>query len=158
MQDNTQTGAGRRYLLLPLFILLVIGGGALIGATNTPGPWYDGLQKPGFTPPDWLFGPVWTGLYILIAIAGWRIWRAGDSTLKALWAAQMALNFLWSPIFFTAHMLGLALVVIVMLLAVIVAVAWRARRADRAVSWLFLPYLLWVSYAALLNAALVWLN
>jgi benzodiazapine receptor len=63
-----------RYVTLALFLILVLGGGTLMGASNIPGPWYEALQKPWFNPPNWLFGPAWTVLYILIAIAGWRTW------------------------------------------------------------------------------------
>ena len=91
-----------RAAIIP-FLLLVVGGGLLIGFLTIPGPWYEALAKPSFNPPNWLFGPVWTILYVLIAIAGWRIWRRDPrGTPMKLWWLQLVLNFLWSPSFF-AH-------------------------------------------------------
>jgi len=85
---------------LLVFLVLVVGAGWAIGVTNLPGAWYAGLAKPAFNPPNWVFAPVWTVLYVLIAIAGWRVWtrdRAGWP--MKLWAAQLALNWAWSPVF-----------------------------------------------------------
>lgn len=157
-RSRIRGGDGRRLSLL-LFLVLVVGGGLLIGAVVTPGDWYAGLAKPAFNPPGWVFGPVWTILYVLIAIAGWRVWHA-DRTGAAmkLWWAQLALNFLWTPAFFGAHRIGLALVVILFLLATIVAFIVAARRTDRAAAWLFAPYAAWVAFATLLNASILALN
>ena len=94
-----------RYLTLALFLFFVIGGGTLIGASSPPGEWYAALEKPAFQPPGWLFGPVWTVLYILIAIAGWRTWqRRAEGPAMQVWFAQMAVNFIWSPAFFVMHL------------------------------------------------------
>ena len=109
-------------IALLAFILLTVGGGLLIGVATAPGDWYAGLQKPPFNPPNWVFGPVWTVLYILIAIAGWRIWRRDPhGAAMKFWIAQLALNFIWSPLFFSAHLPGAAFVVIIALLVVILA-------------------------------------
>lgn len=145
-------------LRLALFILLVVGGGSLIGITVQPGAWYDALDKPPFNPPNWIFGPVWTVLYVMIAVAGWRSWeRSGTQT--RLWWLQLALNFAWTPTFFGAQMPGVALVVIAVLLATIVAFIAAARRAGDGVSaFLFLPYAAWVAFATLLNASIWWSN
>jgi tryptophan-rich sensory protein len=146
-------------LALVLFLLLVLGGGLLIGWWTAPGEWYASLAKPVFNPPDWLFGPVWTALYVLIAIAGWRVWRTDARSLPMrLWWAQLALNFLWSPIFFSAHQIGLALVVVLLLLATIVAFIVMCWRKDRVAPWLFLPYAAWVAFASVLNASILALN
>lgn len=147
-----------RWTLTP-FLLLVVGGGLLIGFFTAPGPWYEALAKPSFNPPNWLFGPVWTVLYVLIAIAGWRIWRAhrGSGAMK-LWWLQLVLNFLWSPVFFGAEQVGLALVVILALLATILAFIAIAWRIDKSAAWLFVPYAMWVAFASLLNAAILMLN
>src|SRR6185437_4556277 len=109
MQNSKMPKADRRLALIP-FLILVAGGGLAIGFLTAPGEWYAGLAKPSFNPPNWLFAPVWTLLYVLIAIAGWRIWRrdAGGWPTR-LWWAQLVLNFLWSPIFFAAHRIGIAL-------------------------------------------------
>lgn len=141
------------------FILLVVGGGLLIGFFTAPGPWYEALAKPPFNPPNWLFGPVWTILYVLIAVAGWRIWRhpSAGNAMK-LWWLQLLLNFLWSPVFFGMEQVRLALVVILALLVVIlafIAVAWAR---DRVSAVLFVPYAAWVAFASLLNASILALN
>src|SRR4029079_11645415 len=112
----------RPYLTLALFIVVVLGGGTLIGVTTLPGGWYAGLIKPSFNPPNWVFAPVWTLLYLLIAIAGWRILqRDSRSAAMTAWFIQLGLNFIWSPVFFGAHRIGLALAIIVALLAAILS-------------------------------------
>lgn len=106
-----------------------------------------------------MFGPVWTVLYILIAIAGWSVWlRDRGSWPMELWWSQLTLNFLWSPIFFSAHRIGFALAVILALLAVILAFIAAAWRQDRMAAWLFAPYAAWVAFASVLNASIFALN
>ena len=146
-------------IALLAFILLTVGGGLLIGVATAPGDWYAGLQKPPFNPPNWVFGPVWTVLYILIAIAGWRIWRRDPhGAAMKFWIAQLALNFIWSPLFFSAHLPGAAFVVIIALLVVILALILLTLGRERVSAWLLVPYALWVAFAALLNASIWWLN
>ena len=148
-----------RFLSLFLFIVLVVGGGLAIGYLSSPGDWYVQLVKPAFTPPGWLFGPVWTALYILIGLAGWRVWlRDRGSRPMKLWWTQLTLNFLWSPIFFSAHQIGLALAAILLLLAIILAFIAASWRQDRVVAWLFAPYAAWVAFASVLNASIFALN
>jgi tryptophan-rich sensory protein len=148
-----------RYVSLILFLVLVLGGGLVLGFLTTPGEWYAGLAKPSFNPPAWLFGPVWTVLYVLIAIAGWRVWqRDRTGWPMKLWWAQLALNFLWTPVFFGAHQLGLALVVILLMLAAILAFIATAWRLDRVAAWLFVPYAAWVAFASVLNGSIWMLN
>jgi benzodiazapine receptor len=144
---------------LILFLVLVLGGGLAIGYLTAPGEWYAQLTKPAVNPPGWIFGPVWTVLYVIIAVAGWRVWQRdrGGWPLK-LWWAQLALNFLWTPIFFANHRIGLALVVILLLLAAILAFIATASRQDRVAAWLFAPYAAWVAFASVLNASLLALN
>ncbi len=151
--QNTRTTA------LIFFLAIVLAGGLTIGYLNTPGEWYAGLAKPPFNPPNWLFGPAWTVLYVLIGIAGARIWsRVPRSSAMAAWWAQLALNFLWSPVFFTMHAVGMAFIVILGMLAAIVFFIVLAWRVDRVSAFLFLPYLCWVSFAGLLNGSILWLN
>ena len=142
-----------------LFILVVLGSGIVIGTMTIPGDWYSNLNKPFFNPPAWIFAPVWTLLYLAIAIAGWRVWRRGGETvLWRLWIIQMGLNLLWSPVFFGAQHPGLALVVIITLLSAIIsfiAVGWRI---NRITALLFVPYAVWVGFATALNAAIFYLN
>ena len=149
----------RALLILVAFVAMVLGVGGLIGASNTPGPWFAALDKPFFNPPSWVFGPVWSVLYVMIGIAGWRIFMvAPKSTAMMLWGAQMLLNWAWSPVWFGLQWLWPALVIIVTLLVVIVMFYREARRVDRAAAWLLLPYAAWVSFATLLNLAIAVLN
>ena len=147
------------WMKLVLFLVLVVGGGLLIGSLTIPGPWYEALQKPWFNPPNWLFGPAWSVLYVLIAIAGWHVWEhARPGPLMTVWWVQLVLNFLWSPVFFGAQqILGGLVVVTAMLVSILVfiAIAWRR---DRFAAWLFVPYACWVAFATTLNAAIWWLN
>jgi len=146
-------------LSLVLFLLLVVGGGLAIGFVSQPGPWYEGLAKPSFNPPDWVFAPVWTILYVLVAVAGWRVWKkAPASRAMRLWWLQLLFNFAWSPTFFILNDLALALVVILLLLAAIILFVIMAARIDRISAGLFVPYLAWVAFATLLNASLLMLN
>jgi len=144
--------------------LAVAAVGGAVTATSV-GSWYPTLAKPAFNPPDWLFAPVWTTLYLMIAFAGWRVWRLRgwtgprglDPALLA-WALQLALNLCWSFVFFGARMIGAALVEIAVLFVAIVATGWLFWRVDRLGAWLLLPYAAWVGFAAVLNAALWRLN
>lgn len=148
-----------RFAPLIGFFLLVVGGGLLIGYLNVPGEWYQQLNKPFFNPPNWVFGPVWTVLYGLIAFAGWRLWShkpAGSATL--VWWVQLGLNFLWPWVFFSAERLGLALVVILLLLATILGLIILTWKRDRMVAVLMTPYALWVAFASALNASIFVLN
>ena len=144
-----------RYLVLVLFILCVVGGGLTIGTLTAPGDWYAGLNKPSFNPPGWVFGPVWTVLYIAIAVAGWWTWERNDQrNAGRLWWMQLVLNFAWSPAFFAAQQIGLALVIILALLLTIIAFIVATWRSARTASLLFLPYAAWVAFASILNAAI----
>lgn len=141
------------------FLVLVVGGGALIGAFTGPDAWYASLQKPSINPPGWVFGPVWMVLYVLVAVAGWRAWRRpGTGVLQGIWWLQLGLNFAWSPLFFVMHRIDLALAVIVLLLVAILAFMVIASRQDRVSVGLFLPYVTWVGFAAVLNGAFFVLN
>jgi translocator protein len=144
---------------LLFFLVLTVGGGLGIGLFTLPGEWYMNLVKPSFNPPNWIFGPVWTALYIMIGVAGWRIYvkDPSGSAMKIWWVA-LALNFIWSPTFFGAQMLGLALFIILMLLAAIIAFIVRARGIDSTAALLFAPYVAWVGFASFLNGSLYLLN
>jgi tryptophan-rich sensory protein len=135
--------------------------GAWVTASSVD-TWYRTLQKPTFNPPDWLFAPVWTLLYLMIALAGWRVWRswglAGAPVGMKAYAAQLALNLGWSFLFFGGRMIGIALVEITLLLAVICVNAVLFWRADRLAGWLLVPYAIWVAFACVLNFALWRLN
>jgi tryptophan-rich sensory protein len=149
----------RRLAGIASFLLLVVGGGLAIGTLNRPDGWYAALSKPSFNPPNWVFAPVWTTLYVMIALAGWRVWRAPSSvSLRLLWSGQLILNFAWSPLFFGAHRIDLALIVIVPLLATILTFIALASRHDRIAALFFVPYAAWVAFATVLNASLLLLN
>ncbi|MET4031434.1 benzodiazapine receptor [Bradyrhizobium sp. JR7.2] len=146
-------------LQLLVFVVGVVGIGWLIGATNLPGEWYAALAKPGFVPPNWAFPVAWTILYILIAVAGWRTFRREPpGRAMQVWAAQLALNFVWSPVMFTMHQIGAALVILICLFVAIVTYISLETSRDRLAAALFIPYAAWVAFAGLLNAAIWRLN
>jgi translocator protein len=144
---------------LVVFLLLAFSASAT-GYFFPPGEWYAGLTRPAFAPPNWVFGPVWTALYLMIAVAGWLVWRRAGwrSRPVALWLVQMALNALWTPLFFGLNWMGLAALEMALLWIAIVACVVSFRPVSPAASWLMLPYLAWVSFALVLNIALWWLN
>jgi tryptophan-rich sensory protein len=149
---------------LVLFAALCLGIGALGGAVTAGSvdSWYPTLVKPSFNPPNWVFGPVWTALYLLMAVAAWRVWRAVDWDRArgpiALFALQLAINLGWSVAFFGLRGIGLALIVILALDLAVLATALQFRRIDRAAALLLLPYLAWIAFATALNLALWRLN
>ena len=149
----------RQVALLVGFVLLVVVVGGVIGVTTAPADWYAGLAKPAFNPPNWIFAPVWTLLYVLIGIAGWRVFVAAPKSLAMrFWTAQLLLNWLWSPVFFSLHLLWPALIVIAAILGMIVGFIAASWRTDRTAAWLFVPYFCWVAFATALNAAVAMLN
>ncbi|MEC9404111.1 MAG: TspO/MBR family protein [Pseudomonadota bacterium] len=144
---------------LVLFLAVVLGVGITIGVLNTPGAWYEALQKPPFNPPNWVFAPAWTILYILIAIAGWRTFlRAPDSRVMKIWYGQMVLNWIWSPLFFTLHFMWTAFAVIAAMLYLILNFIGGSWQTDRLSAQLFIPYALWTCFAGILNLSLALLN
>ncbi|MEO8684346.1 MAG: TspO/MBR family protein [Devosia sp.] len=149
----------RPWLILAAFIVVVVAVGGLIGTQSLPGAWYQNLNKPPFNPPNWIFGPVWFTLYVMIAIAGWRIFMIdARSTAMKVWYAQMILNWAWSPIWFKAQLIWPAFAVIVLIWLAIIGFIVTARKLDRPAAWLFVPYLAWVSFASLLNLSIGILN
>jgi tryptophan-rich sensory protein/uncharacterized protein YbjT (DUF2867 family) len=151
---------------LALFgFLLVCFGTAAVGArwtSESVNGWYQTLVRPAWTPPDWVFGPVWTVLYALMAVAGWLVWRrrgiVGARWALLLFAAQLALNALWSGIFFALRSPGLAFVEILVLWSAILGTIAAFRQHSRWASYLLVPYLAWSSFAAVLNLAIWRLN
>lgn len=147
----------RSYFMLLVFVALV-SVVAISGVQFQPGEWYSHLEKPFWTPPNWLFPPVWSALYLMIAIAGWLIFLSDNSSLKILWVFQLILNGLWSWLFFGNHYKGLGLVDILAMLACISTMVILSRKISKFLCWLMVPYLTWVSYASSLNAAIYVLN
>ncbi len=140
------------------------GAGGLGAIATTPEieGWYATLEKPSWNPPGYVFGPVWTTLYLMMAVAAWLVWRpAGFKTATlplVLFAVQLVLNVAWSWIFFGLHQPGWAFVEIVFLWLAIVATIVAFLRCSRAAGWLLVPYLAWVSFASVLNYAIWQLN
>jgi translocator protein len=144
-----------------LLCLAVSAIGGLITASSVGG-WYQALEKPPFNPPDGVFAPVWTVLYLSMAVAGWLVWRRaglrGARRAYRLFLGQLALNLLWTALFFGLRAPGAALIEILVLLAAIAGTIRAFAAIDRAAAWLLVPYLAWTAFAALLNGSIWWLN
>ena len=139
--------------------------GAIAGAVTASAipDWYSSLTKPSFNPPNWIFAPVWTTLYLLMGISAGIVWNQGLRTAgvkKALlvFGVHILLNFLWSMLFFGLKSPLLALVEILILLVFILWYTLEFSRIKRTLFWLQIPYIVWVSFATILNGAIVWLN
>lgn len=154
---GTQGAPGR--LLGLLFSICVCFAAAATGSMFTYPEiegWYAALRKPSWNPPNWVFGPVWSALYLMMALAAWLVWRRKGLTKDtrpalALFALQLVLNALWSILFFGRHNPGAAFIEIILLWSAILATLLLFRRTSTAASLLMLPYLLWVTFAAVLN-------
>jgi translocator protein len=150
-------------IILSIIAAEILGGlGGFITASSI-GSWYAALERPPGVPPNAVFGPVWTVLYALMGISFALIWHrvpAGPAKRRALvaFAIQLVLNLAWTPVFFGAHQLAAALMVIVLLILAIIATIVRFRPLDRVAAGLLVPYLLWVCYATYLNAGFMVLN
>jgi tryptophan-rich sensory protein len=147
---------------LILFVIGTMAVGALGGmaTSSSVNTWYQGLVKPAWNPPSWLFAPVWTVLYVLMGVAAWKVWLEGKfwGVPGALFALQLALNFGWSWLFFGQRRPDLALVEIVVLWVSILAMILSFRQVSGVTQWLLLPYILWVTFAGYLNFTLWSLN
>jgi len=153
-----------RWIGLAFWITLcfaVAGLGARWTAGEVTG-WYRTLMRPAFAPPNWVFGPVWTALYALMAVAAWRVWLAAPSEVRtwalALFVLQLGLNLAWSWIFFRQHAMGAALIEVAVLWMAICSVAIVFSRVAPLAAWLMAPYVAWVGFAAALNAGFWKLN
>ncbi|MDE1182097.1 TspO/MBR family protein [Paraburkholderia sp.] len=143
---------------LIVFLALTMAASAT-GVLFHPGDWYAALQKPSFNPPNWIFPPVWTLLYVMMAVAAWRVWRRdGMSPPLVLWAIQLLLNAAWTWLFFGKHLPASAFADILVLLLAIAITAVAFWRRDRVAGLLLVPYLAWVAFACALNYALWQLN
>ena len=131
----------------------------LLSAGLNTGTWYHTLSLPAWAPPGWLFGPVWTALYVLMGIAAWGVWRRrGWTTPLKLWLIQLALNAAWTPLFFALHLPGLAFAELVVLWLAIMATLYAFGQVESWSAWLLTPYLAWVTFAAVLNYEIWRLN
>ena len=157
MSDN-------RWLMLIFFLLLCYSGAGLgsIWTSSSVGTWYADLRKPSFNPPNWIFAPVWSALYLLMATSAWLVWRkagwSGARFALALFFGQLTLNVAWSGLFFALRRPGMALIEIVFLLGTIVATIVAFRPVSGLAFWLMVPYALWVAFAALLSFKIWRLN
>ncbi len=135
---------------------------ASLGAFFIPGEWYASLNKPSWNPPAWIFGPVWSALYAMMAVAAWLVWKRGGFVAQrrplTLFLVQLALNAAWTPIFFGLHQPGIAFAEIVLLWLAVAATLTAFRPVSRTAAWLLAPYLAWVNFATVLNFTLWRLN
>lgn len=139
-----------------LIFLLACGAAASTGIMFQPGQWYEELKKPNFTPPKWLFPVAWTIIYLLLAWAGYRLSLIpGSQMVLALWAAQIALNTLWTPVFFGAHRIFAGMVIITLLWLVVATMVVLALRLDLITGLILFPYLIWLCVAAALNFSIL---
>ncbi len=147
--------------VLPPFL---IGGMGAVATNASVSTWYRTLKKPSWNPPDWVFGPVWTGLYLTMGLASWLVWRKRETEEQEVdhalkwYAAQLSFNSLWSPIFFGLRRVDLALVDLAALWGVLLTCLLKFTRIRPVAGLLLVPYLLWVSFAFILNTAVWWLN
>lgn len=149
----------RGLLWLAVFILLVVGAGGAVGIASAPDAWYDGLAKPLFTVPDWVFAPVWFALYLILALVGWTLWmKAPRDAAMALWIAQLAVNLLWPPTFFRLHLMWVAFGLVLAMIALTILLMRRAVELELWTDWYLIPYLIWLVFSGLLNASVAWLN
>jgi translocator protein len=162
--DSESPKGAKTVFVLTAFLAASFVVAAIGGAFTSAGmpDWYMSLEKPAFNPPSWVFGPAWTTLYIMMAVAAWLVWKragfGGATTALTLYFVQLALNLAWSGIFFALRSPGWALAEIVLLWLAIAATTRLFFRHSTAAGWLMIPYLAWVSFAAVLNAAIWRLN
>ena len=149
----------KNYLGLAFFLFLVVLASS-VGGLFPPGEWYAALAKPPLNPPNWLFAPAWAVLYIAMAVAAWLVWKSEHESISplVLWGIQLALNALWSYLFFGLQMVGVALIEVVIMLAFIIVTCISFFRANITAGWLMVPYIVWVTFATYLNAGIWWLN
>ena len=150
-------------ILTFILFLFVTFTASLIGSVTTINfkePWYSLLNKPAFNPPDWIFGPVWTTLYLMMTISIWFFWHTKNRDMNTVYVyfIHLIFNTTWSIVFFVFHNIELALVVLILLIALIINLIFRFRRVKMISAYLMIPYLLWCSYALILNISLIILN
>lgn len=163
LEPDARKGLASQAMALGICLAACFAAASLGSIATAPalGEWYAGLVKPSWNPPNWIFGPVWTTLYAMMAVAAWLVWRRGGPrgpSALILFGVQLFLNVAWSWLFFGLRQPGLALAEILLLWLAIGATAWVFDRISRPAALLFIPYLLWVSFAAVLNWALWRLN
>ncbi len=152
--------SSKKPIVIAILLSLIVGG--LGGAATGIGPWYFQLQKPSWQPPDWLFGPAWTTIYVLTSIAGVKAWRRADEVQRRYFMGalllNLMLNLMWSLIFFTSQRPDIALIEVVPLWLSVLLMVLLVRSYSPVSALLMLPYLGWVAFAAYLNWTIVTLN
>ena len=151
-----------KFLSFILFAIITYSASA-IGSLATIGfkePWYSMLIKPSFNPPAWIFGPVWTTLYLMMTIAIWVFWHSKNKNMNTIYIyfIHLIFNTTWSVVFFVFHQIFLALIIIIVLIAFIINLILRFKRVKMLSAYLMIPYLLWCSFALILNTSLIILN
>ena len=151
-----------KYLTFILFFIITFSS-SLIGGLATftfKEPWYSTLIKPSFNPPDWIFGPVWSTLYLMMTISIWLYWHSKNKDMNTVYIyfIHLVFNSSWSIVFFVYHNIVLALIVLVILISLIIVLIIRFRRVKKMSSYLMMPYLLWACFALILNTSLLILN
>ncbi len=163
MPSSSPSLFSARALTVGLIVWVVVSFVPALGSAFVEmGEWYRSLDKPTWQPPGWVFGPVWTALYVMLGVAAWRVWRRGglreQRVALGVFGVQWVLNGLWTPLFFGLQRPGLALVDIALLWAAALVTAVLFWRADRVAGGLLVPYMLWLSYATALNFAIWRMN
>jgi tryptophan-rich sensory protein len=161
-QSYTKTVNPTVKLIVSLVLTLLVGFGAGFATATSINSWYSELHKPFFNPPNWLFAPVWTILYILMGIAFYLVWKLPETAQRNIalfvFVLQLTVNGIWSLIFFHQHQIGWALFDIVILWAMIIITMYLFTPLSKLAAWLLYPYLLWVSFATVLNFSIWQLN
>jgi tryptophan-rich sensory protein len=150
-------------LVISIAIPQIIGISSVFFTITNVGRWYQQIKRPEWNPPNWIFGPVWTILYIMMGVALYLIWKSNVAKEKKrtaiiLWSVQLLFNFFWSFIFFNQHQIGLALVEIICLWVLLLLNIFSFAKINKTAAWLLVPYISWVSFAAILNYAIWELN
>ena len=151
-----------KFLTFISFLLVTFGASAIgsLATINYKEPWYSLLNKPTFNPPDWVFGPVWTTLYLMMTLAIWLFWHSKnrDKNTVYVYLIHLVFNTTWSVVFFVLHNMVLALLVLILLIGVIINLTLRFKRVNLVSFYLMIPYLLWCSFALFLNINLIMIN
>ena len=151
-----------KFLTFISFLLVTFGASAIgsLATINYKEPWYSLLNKPTFNPPDWVFGPVWTTLYLMMTLAIWLFWHSNNRNKNTVYVylIHLVFNTTWSVVFFVFHNMVLALFVLILLIGLIINLILRFKRVNVLSSYLMFPYLLWCSFALFLNINLIMIN
>ena len=151
-----------KFLTFISFLLVTFGASAIgsLATINYKEPWYSLLNKPTFNPPDWVFGPVWTILYLMMTLAIWLFWHSNNRNKNTVYVylIHLVFNTTWSVVFFVFHNMILALFILILLIGLIINLILRFKRVNVVSSYLMFPYLLWCSFALFLNINLIMIN